>query len=223
MKKALLLSFALFSFGYIFGQLQVSPIQFDTCVGVNNPDLSLDSHVKNLGGSSIDVVWSRTIVSMPDAWDNYVCTGLLCYGPDTEKGSFILGAGGTTELLTHFNVNGTEGSSVVTITLTEKNNPTNSVTVTYNICAQTTATNNVINANSIVLYPNPTVDYFMIKNKSNVAKVNISNIAGRQLKTYNTPRDRYDVGDLNGGIYIVQLLDSKSKVIKTSRLSIQRP
>jgi hypothetical protein len=63
----------------------------------------------------------------------------------------------------------------------------------------------------------------MIQNKSNVSKVLLSNLVGKQVKSFNTNQDRFEVGDLVGGIYIVQLLDNRNKVIKTSRLSVQRP
>lgn len=223
MKRIVLIAFAFLSFGYIFGQIQITPISFDTCIDPSVADLALDSEVKNLGKSGIEILWVRTIISQTKAWDNYVCTGSQCYPPTTEDGSFTLASAGTAPIYMHFSPNQTKGNSMVTITLTEKGNPSNTSTVTYNVCAESTATNNVANANSILLYPNPTIEYFMIQNKNNVAKVNLSNIAGRQVKTFNTPRDRYEVSDLLPGIYIVQLIDSKNKVIKTSRLSIQRP
>ncbi len=196
----------------------------DTTINVNTYDFPIDVTVANLGKTSINAIWTRTIVSIPKTWDNYICSGANCYPPETSTGPFTIGAGKTSPLYVHFSPNKLNGSAIVTITVTDSADPLNTVSTTYTInTSGAVATNNVIATNSISLYPNPTVNYFMIQNKANVSKVLMTNLVGKQVKSFSTNQDRFEVGDLVGGMYIVQLIDSKNKVIKTSRLSIQRP
>lgn len=224
MKKIILLALSVFSLGYVFGQVQMSSSVTDTTINVNTFDFEVDAVVKNLGKNPVSVTWTRTIISLPKQWNNYICSGLNCYPPETSTGIFNINAGGTSPLFIHFSPNLLVGSSIVIVTITDNADPLNTVSTTYNISANgAVATNNVNTANSISLYPNPTVNYFMIQNKSNVSKVLLTNLVGKQVKAFNNNQDRFDVSDLVGGMYIVQLVDNRNKVIKTSRLSIQRP
>ena len=210
-----------------YAQLSVSPTNFEETINVNVPDVSLNSRIENLSNKAIKVNWKRLVTSLPAEWENFICTGMNCYDNLTNSGQFTLEAFGnikdTTLLLTHFEPYQTPGTAVVQVALTEDGNPSNSVTVTYNINGIVAATKDLSEKNAIALYPNPTTEYFMIRNKANVSKIKISNIAGYQIRTFDTLKERYDISDLNGGMYIVQLLDAKNKIIKTTRLSILRP
>ncbi|HMG14844.1 MAG TPA: T9SS type A sorting domain-containing protein [Saprospiraceae bacterium] len=224
MKKIVLLILSVFSLGFVFGQVQMQSSVTDTTINVNTFDFEVDVTVSNLAKSAVNLTWTRTIISLPKQWNNYICSGLNCYPPDKSSGPFSIPAGKTSPLYVHFSPNQLIGAAIVIITVTDDADPSNTVSTTYNVAASgSVATNNVIAANSISLYPNPTVNYFMIQNKSNVSKVLLSNLVGKQVKSFNNNQDKFDVADLVGGMYIVQLLDNRNKVIKTSRLSILRP
>lgn len=72
----------------------------------------------------------------------------------------------------------------------------------------------------ISIYPNPTTKFFSVSNDENVNTVVVFNLVGRKMKTYEAIRgSRYDVSELPNGMYLVQLLDDKQKVITTQRIS----
>ncbi|MFZ1497795.1 MAG: T9SS type A sorting domain-containing protein [Saprospiraceae bacterium] len=73
----------------------------------------------------------------------------------------------------------------------------------------------------LTIYPNPAVDYISLEDADNIVRyLAIYNLVGRRVKMLPASEDvRYPVSDLSTGMYLVQLLDSDSKVITTQRLS----
>ena len=222
MKKTLLALALILSGSYLFAQLSIAPASYDTTIDNSVFDLDLHSEVINASGGTIEVEWTRTFVDKPKAWSTYVCTGSSCFPPETETGTFSVGSGKSSPLQVHFVPNNTSGCAEVHIKVSEIGNPSNSFTATYKVCAKGVSTN-FVNAELIKIYPNPTSEYFKIQNNGSISKVLVSNLMGRTIKSYNSNFDRYDVSDFPAGMYIVQMLDSKGKNIKTSRLSIKRP
>lgn len=222
MKKNLLLILLITAGTYVFGQINISPSNVDTMVDVSIFDLDLHSDATLTNGGSMDVEWSRTIVELPKGWATYVCTGINCYPPTEEKGTFTLSGSKASPLEVHFNMNNIPGYAIVEIKISEKANPNNSYTATYKVNAKGVATSSV-NAELIRIYPNPTTEYFKIQNNNGVSKVILNNLLGRTVKAYSGTSDTYDVTDLPTGMYIIQLQDNKGKNIKTSRLSVRKP
>ncbi len=72
----------------------------------------------------------------------------------------------------------------------------------------------------IQVYPNPVVDNLKVSHHDDIEKVQIFNLVGKTVKTYDYLKGRnYYVGDLPKGIYLVQFSDRKSKSIVTKRIS----
>ncbi len=72
----------------------------------------------------------------------------------------------------------------------------------------------------IQVFPNPAVEYFSITPNLNVEYIAIYNLLGRQMKSFNySESDRYFIGDLPKGMYLVQMLGRDSRLITTQRLS----
>jgi len=72
----------------------------------------------------------------------------------------------------------------------------------------------------ISIFPNPTSQYFELKNGDNVNHVIVYNLFGTKVKTFvGDGHKRYDIMDLTNGMYLVQLLDSSYNIITTRRLS----
>lgn len=69
------------------------------------------------------------------------------------------------------------------------------------------------------IYPNPTTDFFLIKNGTKVDQVVIYNWLGKRIESYTHYKGRiYNVEDLDKGIYIVRLFNKNNKAIKVVRL-----
>ncbi len=73
----------------------------------------------------------------------------------------------------------------------------------------------------IQIYPNPATSYIGLTDASNVGRVLVFNLVGRQLKMFEGVQsdERLYIGDLNKGIYLVQILDEGNNVITTRRVS----
>jgi len=73
----------------------------------------------------------------------------------------------------------------------------------------------------ITVYPNPAVDYIAITDSNEkVQQIIIYNLIGRKVKSFvAAPDTKYGVSELPKGMYIVQLLDKRKKVVTTQRVS----
>lgn len=74
-----------------------------------------------------------------------------------------------------------------------------------------------------IIYPNPVSDYFSLDQESvekgAASVINVYNLLGQRVRTFQMDKEqRYNVSDLQGGLYLVQLLDAKGKIITTRRL-----
>lgn len=69
------------------------------------------------------------------------------------------------------------------------------------------------------VFPNPTTDYFQISNGSNIKKIVVYNIFGKEVKTFfHYNNAQHEVSDIKSGMYIVKMIDEKNKVVKSVKL-----
>jgi hypothetical protein len=74
-------------------------------------------------------------------------------------------------------------------------------------------------ADELKVFPNPTTDYFQISNGSNIKKIVVYNIFGKEVKTFfHYNNAQHEVSDIKSGMYIVKMIDEKNKVIKSVKL-----
>jgi hypothetical protein len=72
----------------------------------------------------------------------------------------------------------------------------------------------------IRVYPNPAESYLEVNDNDRVSQVAIFNLAGRQVKEFQYIKgERFYVGDLPRGMYLVQLYDARRKTITTQRIN----
>ncbi len=71
------------------------------------------------------------------------------------------------------------------------------------------------------VFPNPVISYFEVNPGGfNVDKISVYNVAGRSVRSFDFRKEEhYDIADLPTGMYLIQLLDSRSQVIKTKRIT----
>lgn len=76
----------------------------------------------------------------------------------------------------------------------------------------------------IRVFPNPATLYFRISTTAEIGQVVVINIIGKKVKVYEGREEqRYDIEDLPMGIYLVQIIDDKGKILATRRLSKRMP
>ncbi len=220
MKSFILLISIVFCSLYSFAQLKTIPAKVDTSCSPSVYDFDLEGTIT---GNTTSVHWTRTIVFMTKGWTNYICTGSNCFPDNISSGDFSLKAGSESQVYVHFVPNNIPGCATVNYTITDNNDPSNTFTSVYNLCTWATATGDVKSSQAVQVYPNPTFDYFSIKNKENISRINVINLLGKTIRSFSANANVYDVSDLVAGVYILQMLDNNGKSIKTSRLSVRKP
>lgn len=74
-------------------------------------------------------------------------------------------------------------------------------------------------AQRISIYPNPATDFIGLTDTEGVQSIWVYNMVGRPMKQFKAAaNEKYPIGDLIPGMYLVQLLDVDQKVIATRRI-----
>ena len=80
--------------------------------------------------------------------------------------------------------------------------------------------NNNIEVEDLVIYPNPTTDIFQLNNDAAISSIRIYDIIGRQVSTLNHKGGEvHNISMLSEGMYLVRLIDQDGEVVKTVRLN----
>lgn len=70
------------------------------------------------------------------------------------------------------------------------------------------------------VFPNPATSFIGVNHQGEVATIKVFNLVGRHMKTFSAlPGEKHYVGDLPRGMYLVQLVDNKNKIITTKRVN----
>lgn len=171
------------------------------------------------------IYWKMEFPNMKEKWEVQLCDLNLCYDFNARQSSPSLGMSNKMDKGTHFFEIGfyprtVPGTGKAVLKLYGDNQFTKLIKeIDINLYAGTTSSKDV-NVNTIRVFPNPTTDYFQIANGSQVSKIVLYNVMGKEVKTFfNYNNANHDVSDLRKGIYMVRMLDAKNRVIKTVRLS----
>jgi len=173
---------------------------------------------------------------MPRSWAFTICDAVICYAQGTETSICndpqyinVLAPG---QSITFYKIGlhpeGAAGTHSVQFILTkvcgnfDSENVLATADVTFDIQPGSSTVEDDLAALSagLLIYPNPTVDRFQIKNDDDVQSVAIYNIVGKQiLKNNHKAGQSHDISDLNKGIYLVRMLDKTNQSLKVIRLT----
>ncbi len=107
------------------------------------------------------------------------------------------------------------GTHIITYSFTDGNGCSNSVslTMTVDLC---TDVNEINNNNSISIYPNPTDGQFTISLSKGNAKIIITDLLGKEIKTINLTGKQLVIekDEMKAGIYFIQTTDENKNVTK---------
>lgn len=73
-------------------------------------------------------------------------------------------------------------------------------------CSEITSIKPVIKNNSYIIYPNPTSAVFTIKNQENISKLNVYQLTGELVKTFEVEKT-YSIESVLPGSYILEIID----------------
>lgn len=225
--KHLLLVFLLVNALILRGDAQVTltitPGIVNSSVHPDSFEIKGKATLKNTSSQTKRVLWQRNIISLPSGWQSLICDINQCWtsGVSVSPDTIVLAPNGTSNLDAYIRPNHASGSATIEIKVTEVNNTANTVTGRYLFSTSTSTREMPKITSAVKIYPNPTTDYFMLTDNSDVVdRVVVYNIIGRQVRSYKAVDNyKYAVNDLPEGIYIVRLLNSSSNTIKTIRLN----
>lgn len=223
MKKSLLICIFVLASTTLFGQLSFDKSE----VIVNEPDSSKEeavgiAHLKNKSGNQVMINWEAKVNKIQQGWDDYYCLG-ACFNLGVRKGTIELyfPVDNQEELTAHMIPHNLCGMSEIEFTVAEVGNPTNSASTKFifNVCASST---NDLNPefSELEAYPNPTVEGFQLTNILSAKRIDIYNILGMKVKTFNNELNKYfDIEELNQGLYLVRVVGENNKIMKTIKLN----
>lgn len=61
------------------------------------------------------------------------------------------------------------------------------------------------------VYPNPTTDFFYLETDTQIYKIDVFNLNGKIVKSFNSNQNIYPVNELSKGIYIINIMSSLGK------------
>lgn len=202
----------------VLAQLTVDNTEINLSGEATEAEFYDHTGMTNTTSADLELRWVRTVVSMPDDWDNYFCTVPgNCGLPTTDSLNFTLAPGELGDFQIHFAPNGVDGTAEVKVDLV--NNADNSIVETIIINVATTPVSvNELEEAQVSVFPNPTTSYFQIENGQKVDQITIYNILGKQVRFFENADNQLYVGDLTKGLYMVQLVDLDSNSTKTLTL-----
>lgn len=71
----------------------------------------------------------------------------------------------------------------------------------------------------ISVYPNPTSDFFGVTDATGIVSLKIYNLLGKEMRSFQVEDGlKYNISDLPNGMYLIQLINNKKKIVNTQRL-----
>jgi len=226
MKRLVPFLFGLLLFPVLMkGQITISvdPTSFVLNGNPSQTDMSYHIHVTNTSNQTINLFWSKRMNGNPINWFSWICDKNLCFDPSVNvcpaSKPNVLAAGDTMQLQVHVNPSNTEGSAGYDLNVIDENGNV-LATITGQVVVNTATAVKDINETKLTVYPNPTQDFFQVSDTPGLRYIELFNIVGNKMKSFDAiPQKQYYVGDLTDGIYLVRLVTSSGKIIKTIRLS----
>ncbi len=210
----------------------ISNLTIDITGSVDDQELVEEMRVRNNSGNNIDVIFKKSIISLVENTENFICVGISCYPNSIMASSpFIVFAGvlQTDTASCHYRPNGHAGSSTIMYTFYNEdvvNFPDDSISVTVNYIV--TSGVNEANSTKLELYPNPTSEFinfdYQISSINN-SRFSIYNMLGKKVKSVELvdlqAKLTIPVDELESGIYFYSVTVN-NEVIQTNRLIINR-
>lgn len=73
----------------------------------------------------------------------------------------------------------------------------------------------------LAIYPNPATEFIAVNDAEElVGQLLVYNLVGKKVRTFEvTPDERFSVGDLPKGMYLVQLIGKDNRIINTQKIN----
>lgn len=184
---------------------------------------SLKDTITNNTASPVTITWNKTSDALLSGWTGIgLCDPDACYPYNGSPHSVTLAAGASGAWYVDMNAATTaaDGTSYITIT-------TNYGDMTFAYKTWPTAIKDVDNANLVTIYPNPATNFISFNlNDKRIASISILNVIGKKLAKMevnpsNNSKLSFSLENIPNGVYIVQLNDTKGKLLGVRRVTKQ--
>ncbi len=208
----------------MFGQAQIS--HSPNPILINAPDsVEVIKHIrfKNESDTTYTMYWKlvKDTSTWKTGWITNLCDRNFCYGDNSDVCKLENEwPTGEIDFEFHFKSKNIPGCTIIKVILYGDKALTEEIyrtTININNCYN--SAKDVTLPSNIKLYPNPASEYFQITNDSNVDKIRVYNIFGREVKSfYHYNNAQHEIGELKAGMYILKLLDNKNQLVKSMKL-----
>jgi len=215
-----------------FSQLAVES-EYIVSGDVNDPTVGQKFTITNEGSEGVPFFWTlESDDDLPEEWVLSVCDAVICHPPGVEStpcdDSFTnyLDAG---QSVNYFELKATTNGVAGEHTVRFKVSSLCEDFTDEQLIAETAITFSVAGGSNVeekeivqdlLIYPNPTVDRFQIKNDSDVSSIAVFNIVGKKLYSENhRPGQAHNISDLDNGFYLVRMLDRFDNTLKVVRIT----
>jgi hypothetical protein len=196
--------------------LKLTPAAQSTTVSKDSFEVVLKSTLKNTSTKPKTIIWTRVYQTISPNWTAAVCDKNACWATRVNTETFTLAAGEESNLDVHLYPNGVTGSAIVNVVIADKDSANVSIVGRYgfNLAVATQDLKNTYP--DIQIYPNPTPQYFSIKDEENkVFEAVVFDELGRQLKVFKKPNNsELSISELKAGNYFIGLFNQKNEVMK---------
>lgn len=187
--------------------------------------------ISNTSDQTQQLRWDREVVFQPLGWESQICDLENSYPPEVNsnydplKGlvaPVVLAPGESFDLYLTIFPYQIPGQCQVEVTFRDLDKPDKIIgTVDFQLQLQDPATRAALSRSRRPrLYPNPVHDQFFINNAPEMSRVEVYNSLGVRVKVFRDPRlgDSFNVADLPQGVYLLSLIGTDEKVIRTMRM-----
>jgi hypothetical protein len=227
MKRLIPFIFLLMSAVGANAQIAFNPDSLSVSVSVDTSDFVAAFEVTNNYSSAVSFWWKLIRDDdFPAEWVFQICDSNTCYFEGVDKcpagNPNIMNAGVSND---NFSIkikpHEVGANTLMYFKIYSDSDCTNEIaSLPVHVNVGTVSVGQNLGSDELAIFPNPTIDKFMLKNSKGVDQVEIYNIAGKKVKTFKSvPGREYGVEELRTGIYLVRFVDKREKVVKVLRLS----
>ena len=179
-------------------------------------DVAAAATVVNPSDRDVEVVWIREVNDLPSGWRSGVCDTNDCYVERADSASFTIPAGGTAPIVPHVYPSRKAGQAQLSIRVVNLSDPRDNAVATFRFTEEAKP---APSRGGTRLYPNPGSATFRVTSDEPLARITLTNMLGKVVRSFPADMDSYDVSDLPDGIYLATLTGFDGRVVKTLRYS----
>jgi hypothetical protein len=226
--RRLILYFSLLLFTFSAGaQIVVNPDSLVVSASQDTADFAAAFEVTNNNATTATFWWKLEVdEDFPKEWKFQVCDANTCYfdgfAQCPPNNPNVIESGVTnSNYSVKIKPNGVAGTTLVYFNIYNDSDCTDLLlSLPINLQVGTSGLIHAEILQDLTIYPNPTVDKFMVNNTKSLNRMEIYNIAGKKMKSFKVVTGQeYHVEELKNGLYLVRMLDRNDKVLKVIRLS----